>query len=122
MYSETTRSIKVTVRPFYLEQHSSPSENRYVWAYHVRIENAGEETVQLYIRDVVASVARPVKELRGFQKVLLQPGESKTLTFKLGPEDLKFYDARMKWVFEPGEFKIMVGGNSDELKSSSIRL
>ena len=47
MYSEITRSIKVTVRPFYLEQHSSPAENHYVWAYHVRIENGGSETVQL---------------------------------------------------------------------------
>jgi beta-glucosidase len=83
---------------------------------------AGEETVQLYVRDVVASVARPVKELCGFQKVLLQPGESKTLTFKLGPDDFKFYDARMKWIFESGEFKIMAGGNSEELKSVSIKL
>ena len=50
MYSETTRSIKVTVRPFYLDQHSKPDEHRYVWAYHVRIENEGGETVQLCYR------------------------------------------------------------------------
>ena len=80
MYSETTRSIKVTVRPFYLEQHSSPSESHYVWAYHVRIENGGSETVQLRRRhwEITDSFGRR-QEVRGpgvvgYQPVL-RPGE-----------------------------------------------
>jgi beta-glucosidase len=92
----------------------------------VKVENTGdydgEETVQLYIRDLVASVTRPVKQLRGFQKVFLKKGESRTLTFELKEADLRFYDKDMKFVSEPGEFKVMVGGNSAELKEASFRL
>ena len=66
MYSEVTRSIKVTVKPFYLEDQSSPTEDRYVWAYHVRIENGGEETVQLRRRYWKITDSRGhVKEVRG---------------------------------------------------------
>ena len=74
MYSETTRSIKVTVRPFYLEQHSSPAENHYVWAYHVRIENGGSETVQLRRRhwEITDSFGRR-QEVRGPGVVGEQP-------------------------------------------------
>src|SRR4029079_1954631 len=81
MYSETTRSIKVTVRPFYLEQHSSPSENHYVWAYHVRIENGGNETVQLRRGhwEITDSFVRK-QEVRGpgvvGEEPVLKPGES----------------------------------------------
>ena len=81
MYSETTRSIKITVRPFYLEQHSSPDENHYVWAYHVRIENIGAETVQLRNRHwrITDSLGR-LQEVRGpgvvGEEPLLAPGES----------------------------------------------
>jgi ApaG protein len=81
MYSETTRSIKVTVRPFYLEQHSSPTENHYVWAYHVRIENRGDETVQLRNRHwkIIDSVGR-LQEVRGpgvvGEQPVLKPGQS----------------------------------------------
>jgi beta-glucosidase len=73
---------------------------------------AGTETVQLYIRDLVSSVTRPVKEMKGFQKVELQPGESKTITLDITPESLGFYDVRMNYVVEPGEFEIMVGNSS----------
>lgn len=73
---------------------------------------AGTETVQLYIRDVVSSVTRPVKELKGFQKVELQPGESKTVSLDITPELLAFYDIRMKYVVEPGDFEIMLGNSS----------
>ena len=81
MYSETTRSIKVTVRPFYLEQHSSPADNHYVWAYHVRIENGGSETVQLRRRhwEITDSFGRR-QEVRGpgvvGEEPVLAPGES----------------------------------------------
>jgi beta-glucosidase len=73
---------------------------------------AGTETVQLYIRDVVSSVTRPVKELKGFQKVRLEPGETKTVTLPVTPELLKFWDVKMKYVVEPGEFRVMVGTSS----------
>jgi ApaG protein len=81
MYSETTRSIKVTVKPFYLEDQSSPAEDHYVWAYHVRIENRGKETVQLRQRYWKITDSRgQVKEVRGDgvigEQPVLSPGES----------------------------------------------
>ncbi|HZF17852.1 MAG TPA: glycoside hydrolase family 3 N-terminal domain-containing protein [Steroidobacteraceae bacterium] len=81
---------------------------------------AGDEVVQLYIRDVVSSVTRPVKELRGFQRVTLAPGESKQLAFTIGPDALALWDKDMKHVVEPGEFKIMVGPNSMDLKTVAL--
>ncbi|WP_194974012.1 beta-glucosidase BglX [Aquiflexum lacus] len=75
----------------------------------------GAEVVQLYIRDLVASMTRPVKELKGFQKVFLKAGESKTITFDISTEDLKFYNYNIEFDWEPGEFEIMVGGNSRDL-------
>jgi beta-glucosidase len=73
---------------------------------------AGTEVVQLYIRDLVSSVTRPVKELKGFQKVSLKPGEKKTVALDIVPESLAFYDVNLKYVVEPGEFEIMVGTSS----------
>ena len=73
---------------------------------------AGEEVVQLYIRDRVGSITRPVKELKGFQKVALQPGESRTVAFTLTTEQLKFYNADLQWTAEPGEFWVFIGGSS----------
>ena len=75
-------------------------------------KRAGTETVQLYIRDCVSSVTRPVKELKGFQKISLQPGETKTVSLIITPDSLAFYDVKMKCVVEPGEFEIMVGNSS----------
>ncbi|MHB8854254.1 MAG: beta-glucosidase BglX [Ignavibacteriaceae bacterium] len=74
---------------------------------------AGEEIVQLYLRDLVASVSRPVKELKGFKRIYLNPGEEKTVTFSITPAMLKFYNIDMKKVIEPGKFQIMIGGNSN---------
>ncbi len=82
----------------------------------------GEEVAQLYIRDLVGSVTRPLKELRGFYKVMIKKGESKVLTFDIAPEDLKFYDINMNWVSEPGDFKVFVGTNSRDVKEASFRL
>jgi len=76
--------------------------------------------VQLYIRDVVGSVTRPVKELKGFQKISLKPGESKTVTFTITPEDLKFYNYDLKFDWEAGEFQIMIGTNSQEVKMAKV--
>ncbi len=78
-------------------------------------KRAGDEVVQLYIRDTAASVTRPVKELKGFQRVTLQPGETKHLEFVLGAEQLGFWNRQMRFMVEPGEFKVMVGPNSEDL-------
>jgi beta-glucosidase len=83
---------------------------------------AGEEVVQLYIRDVVGSVSRPVKELKGFQKLNFEAGEKKTVTFKIGINDLKFYNANLEFVAEPGEFHVMVGPNSKDVQTISFNL
>jgi beta-glucosidase len=75
-------------------------------------ERQGTETVQMYIRDLVSSVTRPVKELKGFERISLQPGEKRTVEFEITPELLAFYNVDMKCVVEPGEFEIMVGSSS----------
>lgn len=85
---------------------------------------AGEEIVQLYIRDNVSSVTRPVKELKRYQRVALEPGETKTVTMELDAESLAFYDINMEYCVEPGSFKIMVGNSSadKDLKETSIEV
>ncbi len=75
----------------------------------------GDEVVQLYIRDMVGSITRPVKELKGFEKVYLKAGESKTINFIINKEKLSFYDQKMNWTTEPGTFDIMIGNSSDHL-------
>jgi len=82
----------------------------------------GKEVVQLYIRDLVGSVTRPVKELKGFQKVAIKKGETKTVTFKLTKEDLKFYNYNLDFVAEPGDFEVFVGTNSDADLKSKFKL
>ena len=81
---------------------------------------AGEEIVQLYIGDPVASVTRAVKELKSFQKIMLQPGESKQVSFNIITNDLKFYNSNLKYDWEPGEFIISIGPNSRDLKSKAV--
>jgi beta-glucosidase len=80
----------------------------------------GKEVVQLYIRDRVGSITRPVKELKGFRKIALKAGESRVISFTITPEDLKFYNSDLKYDWEPGEFDIMVGGNSRDTKSARV--
>ncbi|HQW91587.1 MAG TPA: glycoside hydrolase family 3 C-terminal domain-containing protein, partial [Ferruginibacter sp.] len=80
----------------------------------------GKEVVQLYIRDVVGSVTRPVKELKGFQKIELKAGETKTVSFSISPNDLKFYNYDLKYDWEAGDFEIMIGTNSNDVKKASI--
>ena len=75
---------------------------------------AGDEVVQMYIRDCISSVTRPVKELKGFQRLTLKPGETQTVSLDITPEHLAFYDIDMDYVVEPGEFKIMVGNSSHD--------
>jgi beta-glucosidase len=92
----------------------------------VRVTNSGsregEEVVQLYVRDMVGSVTRPVKELKGFQKIKLSPGESKNVIFKLTAKDLAFHTADMTFTAEPGEFLFMVGTDSATLQHKKVRL
>ncbi len=80
----------------------------------------GEEIVQLYIKDVVGSITRPTKELKGFQKVFLKKGEKKTLTFKISAEDLKFYKDKSGYINEEGEYKMFIAGSSDHEFTNSF--
>lgn len=82
----------------------------------------GEEVVQLYIRDLVASITRPVKELKAFQKVFLKKGESRDIKFSLSVNDLKFYNQDGKHIYEPGEFRLFIGTNSKDVKEIGFRL
>ncbi|HET6978482.1 MAG TPA: beta-glucosidase BglX [Pyrinomonadaceae bacterium] len=92
----------------------------------VDVENtgrrAGDEVVQLYIRDVVATMTRPVKELKGFQRLTLQPGEKKKVEFILGPDHLGFWNREMRYVVEPGEFRVMVGSNSVDVIEAKLEV
>ena len=92
----------------------------------VDVENigkrSGDEVVQLYIRDVAASMTRPVKELKGFQRITLQPGEKRRVEFVLGPQQLGLYNREMRFVVEPGEFKVMVGSNSEDVVDKRLEV
>ncbi|MFZ6032171.1 MAG: glycoside hydrolase family 3 N-terminal domain-containing protein [Melioribacter sp.] len=94
--------------------------------FSVDVTNAGKyeakEIVQVYVRDLVGSVTRPVKELKDFRKINLKPGETKTVEFELPVERLKFFDINMNYVIEPGKFKLMVGPNSKELMETEFEL
>ena len=80
----------------------------------------GDEVVQLYIRDDFSSVTRPVKELKGFKRITLEPGATQTVSFTITPADLQFYNMDMQRVVEPGTFTISVGANSVDLKAATL--
>lgn len=80
----------------------------------------GDEVVQLYLRDDVSSVPRPILELKAFQRLTLQPGEKRTIQFELGPDALAFWDVNMKWSVEPGTFTLSVGNSSAALRSTVL--
>ncbi len=82
----------------------------------------GSEVVQLYLRDLVGSITRPVKELKGFNKITLKAGESKEVSFKITPELLKFYNEDLQFVCEPGDFDVMIGGNSRDVQTAHFTL
>lgn len=92
----------------------------------VRVTNsgnvAGAEVVQLYIRDLVGSISRPVKELKGFEKIQLKAGESKTVTFKITADLLKFYNSELQHLAEPGDFDLMIGSSSQDVKTTRFTL
>jgi beta-glucosidase len=79
-------------------------------------KRAGEEVVQLYVNDVLASVTRPVKEMKAFERIYLESGEKKTVTFRLPADDLAFYDKQMERKAEPGVFKVMIGRSSADIR------
>ncbi|MDB4927266.1 MAG: beta-glucosidase [Mucilaginibacter sp.] len=85
-------------------------------------DHDGEEVVQMYIQDIYGSITRPVKELKGFQKIFLKKGESKVVTFNINVNDLKFYNADLKYTAEPGDFKIFIGTNSSDVIESKFKL
>lgn len=92
----------------------------------VKVTNTGTrdaaEVVQLYIRDIVASISRPVKELKGFERIELKAGESKNVEFDITPDLLKFYNKKLDFVLEPGDFDIMVGPNSRDVKVAKLTI
>lgn len=92
----------------------------------VTVTNTGnydaDEIVQMYIRDMVGSVVRPVKELKGFERIHLKKGESRTVSFDITAKQLKFYNSALNWVCEPGEFEVMVGGNSRDVQTKKFSL
>lgn len=92
----------------------------------VTVKNTGKtegaEVVQLYIRDLVGSISRPLKELKGFEKIKLKAGESKTVSFTINAELLKFYNSNIEYVAEPGEFEVMIGTNSQDVKTARFNL
>jgi beta-glucosidase len=108
----------------YSNLHITPQESGTEGEFTVQVDiqntgsRSGKEVVQLYINDLYATVTRPVKELKGFEKIFLKPGEKKTVTFKLNPEHLKMLDRNLNWVVEPGEFKVMIGSSSEDIRLS----
>jgi beta-glucosidase len=82
----------------------------------------GKETVQFYIQDLAGSVVRPVKELKGFQQVFLKKGEGKQISFTINVDMLRFYDSDLKYIYEPGDFKVYIGGNSQDVKEAGFTL
>lgn len=92
----------------------------------VKVKNTGSkrgaEVVQMYIHDEYSSMPRPVKELKGFKKIWLDPGQSQTVSFTINPDLLSFYDENMKWIVEPGDFTIMVGTSSDKTDSINLKV
>jgi beta-glucosidase len=92
----------------------------------VKVSNSGDydgqEVVQLYIRDLIGSITRPLKELKGFNKILLKKGESKIIAFEIDESALSFYRKDMTFGIEPGEFKVYVGGNSRDVLEASFKL
>ena len=81
---------------------------------------AGEEVVQLYLKDSVATISRPVKELKNFQKIMLQPGEKKDVQFTITTGDLKFYTNDLEYIWEPGYFIVYIGTNSRDVKQAVV--
>lgn len=105
--------------------HNTMSEDGEI-KVSVDVTNSGsmdaDEVVQLYIRDLVASVSRPVKELKDFQRISLKAGETKTVTFTINAEKLKFYNSNLKWVCEPGDFQVMVGPNCRDVQTKTFTM
>jgi beta-glucosidase len=109
----------------YANLEIAPRPSTPTTALHVAVDvtnsgtRPGDEVVQLYMRDPVASVSRPLIQLRGFRRVALQPGQTRHVRFTLDPSQLAFFDAVMRFVIEPGAFHIMVGASSDDIRAET---
>jgi beta-glucosidase len=92
----------------------------------VTVKNTGKRSgatiVQLYLQDVTASISRPVKQLKNFEKVELQPGEEKVVTFTINEPDLRYYNEQLKWASDPGKFNVFIGLDSQNVKQTSFLL
>jgi beta-glucosidase len=125
--SYTTFEYKgLSATPETVVMRDAPNTQKANIRISVQVKNtgslAGEEVVQLYVRDLVGSVTRPVKELKGFQKIMLQPGETREVKFTLTEKELGFYRRDMTFGTEPGEYEIMVGGNSEKLDKVKVKI
>ncbi|MGQ9479243.1 MAG: glycoside hydrolase family 3 N-terminal domain-containing protein [Thermoproteota archaeon] len=102
----------------------SVDESTWMFKISIDVENTGEldgdEVVQLYVRDIVSTIARPVKELKRFERVYIKRGEKKTVSFTLNPDDFAYYDSVMRRFVEPGEFEIMIGSSSENIRLKTI--
>ena len=113
----------------YSKLEISPEQSGPFGTFRIRAEITntsdvpGSEIVQLYIRDKISSVVRPVKELKGFERISLEPGESKLVHFELGYDQLKMLNRDLNWTVEPGEFTMMVGSSSEDIRlTGSLRI
>ena len=110
----------------YSDLEVSPLRQRTQGEYTVKVnvtntgKRAGDEVVQLYVRDKVSSVITYDSQLRGFERISLKPGESRKVSFTITPEDLKFYNSALEYIWEPGLFNIYVGTNSRDVKSAQV--
>ena len=106
----------------YSDLEVSPLQQHTQGEYTIKVnvtntgKRAGDEVVQLYVRDKVSSVITYDSQLRGFERVSLQPGETRQVTFSLNPEDLQILDRNMNWTVEPGEFEVMIGASSQDIR------
>ncbi len=105
-----------------IDQKKIKSNERAVVSFDIKNigKLAGDEVVQLYLHDVIGSVSRPLKELKGFKRISLKPGEKESLTFELMPDDLSLWDANMNWIVEPGTFEVMMGSSSEDIRLQGI--
>ena len=95
-------------------------EERQLMSLYNTGTRTGDEIVQLYIGDPVASISRPVRELKNFRRITLKPGETQGVTFRITTADLKFYNSELEHVWEPGEFNVCIGPNSRDVKTAKI--
>ena len=118
------RQLLLTGRPDLVHKTETLSENGDL-TVSVTVSNVGNydgyEIVQLYLHDIYAEIARPIKELKGFERIFLRKGESREVKFIITAADLKFYNSELQYLYEPGEFDVMVGPNSRDVQTKRFK-